>query len=350
MKPNPDNGWESLKVYNPGAIFHEGKYHLFYRAVGKSEDAHSAIGYATSVDGEHFDRYPKPILDREEGNPLELRGLEDPRITKIGDTFYMAYAAYDGKLPRLCTAESKDLAIWHKQGIAFKNFDFISTDGRFWGLKGEGKFRVNAATKKQKNNWSKSGAIFPEKINNKYWMIFNDPTIWIANSDDAINWNLAVKEPLIYSRTSTDLFDNLYVEVGPPPIKTNRGWFVMYHGINELHQYQLGFVLLELNNPLKVIYRSSGPIFGPREEYELGGMVDIVPGVMDLIWEGDERKIKLHLKEAEAKGFMPQVAFVPAAVLVDGNLRLFYGAGDQYICTATARIDDILATIDSVQA
>ena len=65
LKPNPKNDQESLKVYNPGAVFHEGKYHLFYRARGSGENSYSSIGYAVSEDGENFERFSKPILDRD---------------------------------------------------------------------------------------------------------------------------------------------------------------------------------------------------------------------------------------------------------------------------------------------
>src|SRR5208283_4169306 len=114
IKPNPEHAWESLKVYNPGAIFYKGKYHLFYRAIGIGKDWHSSLGYAVSEDGEHFRRFPKPFLDRDPSNPLEFRGLEDPRIVKIDDTFFMSYAAYDGKVPRLQIVTSSDLKTWKK--------------------------------------------------------------------------------------------------------------------------------------------------------------------------------------------------------------------------------------------
>lgn len=344
IKPNPAHEWEALKVYNPGAVFHEGKYHLFYRAMGHGADWHSALGYAVSDDGEHFTRFLEPILDRELSNPLELRGLEDPRITKVGDIFYMAYAAYDGKTPRLNIATSHDLKHWQRHGEAFTDFDFF----REGGVKvkwDQGKPIERREPKPgSTGDRSKAGGIFSEKINGKYWMLFNEFRIWLASSDDGIAWNV-IPGPFLEPRKGTELFDNVFVEMGPPPIKTERGWLVLYHGVNDAMQYQLGVLLLDLADPTKILFRSNEPIFGPREQYELSGMVDIIPGAIKLIEQDKWQELKHLLIDAERGGFMPQVVFTPAAVVVEDNVRLFYGAGDQSICTATASLNDILSII-----
>ncbi len=79
--PNPKNWWEDKKLYNPGVIYHNEKYHLFYRAVGSGENWKSSIGYAVSADGENFQRFNEPIITGIDES--EKRGLDDPRITKI---------------------------------------------------------------------------------------------------------------------------------------------------------------------------------------------------------------------------------------------------------------------------
>jgi predicted GH43/DUF377 family glycosyl hydrolase len=345
IKPNPKHKWESLKVYNPGAIFYKGKYHLFYRAIGAGEDWRSSLGYAVSKDGEHFKRFSKPILDRDLSNPLELRGLEDPRITKINDTFFMTYAAYDGKVPRLHIATSSDLKNWRKSNPIFRDFKFIERGGVFVRWR-EGKpLESKYLSSPTKDEWTKSGGIFPEKINGRYWMLFNEFRIWLANSDDGIKWKVLPGESFIGPRKKTKLFDNLYVEMGPPPIKTERGWLVFYHGINDAIQYQLGLILIDLKDPRKILYRSDEPIFGPKEKYELSGIVDVIPGATKLLEQNKEEELKKLLKEAVSKGFMPQVTFTTAAILKDKIIRLYYGAGDQFICTATASLEDVLSTI-----
>jgi predicted GH43/DUF377 family glycosyl hydrolase len=345
IKPNPKHKWESLKVYNPGAIFHDGKYYLFYRAMGIGEDWHSSLGYAVSKDGEKFKRFSKPMFERDKSNPFELRGFEDPRIVKIGNTFYMTYAVYDGKTPRLHIVTSQNLKKWNKKYRVLKDFRLTKQGGVFVKWKDGKPIEINNPSEPEKDERTKAGAIFPEKINGKYWMLFNEYRIWLASSKDGIEWEVNPKTPFIEPRKNTNLFDNVFVEAGPSPIRTDKGWLVFYHGINDAIQYNLGILLLDLNNPEKILYRSEEPIFGPKEKYELSGIVDIIPGATNLIEQGKKDELKALLKKAIEKGFMPQVTFTAGAVLNNGIIRLYYGAGDEYICTATAKLEDVLATI-----
>lgn len=331
LKPNKNNIWESRKVYNAGAIYDNNKYHLFYRAVGDKWT--SSIGYGISEDGEHFKRFDKPILYPEAGS--EKRGLEDPRITKIDNTFFMTYAAYDGITPRLNIAKTKDLNNWQKQGTAFSDFNFSKAGGVFTNLE-DGKL----TTKDQLNEWSKAGGIFKEKINGKYYMLFGEHRIWLAESFNKLSWKV-YKDPFLGPRKG-DFFDNEYVEMGPPPIKTNLGWMVLYHGIDSEAYYRLGFLILDLKDPTKILYRSKLPIFGPEEPYELSGIVDILPGGLEAMEKMSKQERNRFLKDHEKKGRMPKVTFCCGAVVVDGILRIYYGASDSVICTATAKLDDIL--------
>ena len=340
IEPNTENSWESLKVYNPGAVFHDGKYHLFYRAMGK--DGICRLGYAVSEDGENFERNSEPVM--EPTTEYEKWGIEDPRISKIDDTFYMAYAGFDGLTPRLHIATSKDLKNWEKHGPAFEDIDFIKEGVSVVEWK-NGKPREITDLKPGQEEWSKAGAIFPEKINDKYWMVFNEFRIFYATSDNGKDWEVMKDKHLVGPRKGTEYFDNVFVEAGPPPIKTDKGWLIFYHGINDAIQYHLGFVLTDLNDPTKILYRTEKPVFGPREGKELSGIVDIIPDMPELLREGKEDKIKEKLKEAEKGGFMPQVTFTPAAVKNDGEIRIFYGAGDQAVCTASASLYDILSEV-----
>ena len=332
LSPNPNNPWETFQLYNPGAIYHNNKFHLFYRALGHAKNWQSVIGYAVSNDGKNFKRFDKPLLVGD--NFFEKRGLEDPRITKINNTFYMAYAAYDGLTPRLSIATSKDLKKWTKHGPCLNNFDFTRFNGVFTKWK-EGKPTVT----KQKNEWSKAGGIFPEKIQNKYWMLFGEHRIWLAHSDDGINWQA---EPKPFLAPRKKYFDNTYVEMGPPPIKTNKGWLVLYHGIGRRINYRLGFLLLDLENPYKIIYRSSQAIFEPQRPYEIKGLVDIMPGGLKEQEKMSKTEIKKYIDKAIADHTMPAVVFCCGAILIKNKLRIYYGAGDSVICTAVAKLDNIL--------
>ncbi len=280
---------------------------MFYRAVGV--DRISSIGYAVSNDGENFLRYDKPLLAGE--NNSEKRGLEDPRLTKINNLFYMAYAAYDGITPRLCIATSDNLKNWQKQGFAFSDWNFEKAGGIYTYFD-----NGTPLIRPEPTEWSKSGGIFPEKINNKFLMLFGEHMIWFAESANGLKWS-GDQTPFLKPRPG-DYFDNTFVEMGPPPIKTENGWLVLYHGINDKIIYRLGFLLLDLNDPRKILYRSSQPIFEPKAKYELTGTIDI------------------------AHGGRSKVIFCCGAVLMEKLLRIYYGAGDTTICLATAKLSDVL--------
>lgn len=338
LKPNQNNWWEAKKLYNPGAIFHESQYHLFYRAVGQGDDWKSSIGHAISSDGETFERFSEPLLVGE--SETEHRGLEDPRITKIGDLFYMAYAAYDGITPRLCVATSKDLRNWKKSGPVFSDWNFDQAGGTRIKFDEQGK----PFTKPRLTEWSKSGGIFPEKINGVFWMLFGEFNVWFATSDDGQKWT-GDQEPFLRPR-SGDFFDNTFVEMGPPPIKTEKGWLVLYHGIDHEFYYRIGFLLLDINDPRKILYRSEEPIFEPVKEYEMSGMVDFLPGGISVMEKMNEVELKAFLAKNVSTGRMPKVTFCCGATVVGNDLRIYYGAGDSVICTATAKLNDVLAAID----
>ncbi|MEN8247830.1 MAG: hypothetical protein ABFS32_02775 [Bacteroidota bacterium] len=334
LKPNPNNYWEAQKLYNPGVIFRNGEYHMFYRAMGGGTGWKSSIGYAVSKDGENFIRFTEPLLTGIGG--LEKRGLEDPRISKIEGTYYMVYAAYDGITPRLSMARSINLKTWERQGPIFSDWKFEKAGGIFTEWNENGKL----ITKPQTEEWSKSGAMFPEKIDGKYWIMFGEYRIWFATSTDGISWT-GDQTPFLGPRKG-DYFDNTFVEMGPPPIKTEKGWLVLYHGINNKQWYQVGFLLLDLKNPGKVLFRSEEPIFKPEMDYEMSGMVDVLPGGLATMQKMSKEELNSFLAEHDAKGTMPRVTFCCGATVVNDTLRIFYGAGDSVICTATADMSEVL--------
>jgi beta-1,2-mannosidase len=334
LVPNQANAWEAKKLYNPGAVFYDGQYHLFYRAMGQGAGWQSAIGYAVSHDGENFKRFSAPLLTGDGEN--EKRGLEDPRITKIDDTFYMTYAAYDGITPRLNMATSADLKKWKKHGPIFSDWRLEKAGGQKIEFDKNGKPQII----KTSVEWSKSGALFPKKINGKYWLLFGEYQMWFATSSDGLSWT-GDKTPFLAFRDG-DFFDNTFVEMGPPPIETDKGWLTLYHGINGENHYQLGFLLLDLNNPRKILYRSNLPIFSPEESYELSGMVDVLPGGITAMQKKSKIELDGFIETAKNTKTMPKVVFCGGAVVINKNLHIFYGAGDSVICTAYGNLENIL--------
>lgn len=238
LKPNPLNDWEALNVFNPGVVYHNGLFHLLYRAQGVDYVSH--IGYATSTDGVHFNRLQQPVLSPQD--EWETRGVEDPRITYLADEgrFIMAYTAYSplGITPMF--AESNNLITWQRIGPLITGED------------------------------NKDHVLFPRQIGGRYVSFHRrPPSIWIAFSDDLQTWGdlQVVMEP------RPNRWDCLRVGGGGVPIETEHGWLVLYHGYNSDRVYRLGLCLLDLEDPTRVIARAQCFIMEPEETWELKGDV-----------------------------------------------------------------------------
>ena len=266
---------------------------MLYRA--QDRQGTSSLGYATSEDGIHFNRRPTPVLIAEA--PYEKGGgVEDPRLQKFGDTYYLTYTGYnnvdgvaaDKKDAQLCLATSKDLLHWERQGIIIPAY--------------KGKWNVK---------WTKSGAMVPEKINGKYWMYYlgdakgKGSQMGVAFSEDLLHWTEALDHPVLASRPGS--FDAQVVEPGPAPVITKQGIFLIYNGADDNLVYSTGWALFDKKDPTKVLARSDKPVFGPELDWEKVGQV-------------------------------PNVVFVEGAVL-DGKRWLFYyGGADKTVGVATAPV------------
>jgi predicted GH43/DUF377 family glycosyl hydrolase len=238
LKPNPLNAWEALNVFNPGVIYYNGLFHLFYRAQGV--DYVSRIGYAVSADGVHFNRLQQPVLSPQ--GEWETRGVEDPRITYLAEEgrFIMAYTAFSplGITPMF--AESTNLIAWRRIGPLITGED------------------------------NKDHVLFPRKIGGRYVSFHRrPPAIWMAFSDDLQTWS----DLQIVMEPRPDHWDSKRVGGGGVPIETEHGWLVLYHGYNLDHVYRLGVCLLDLADPTRVIARAQDFIMEPQETWELKGDV-----------------------------------------------------------------------------
>jgi len=271
-----ETGFEAKAVFNPAAIVKNDTIFLLYRAEDwkgvRQWKGTSSIGLAYSLDGVNFTRRDKPVVSPEFDYETP-GGCEDPRVVLIEDTYYLTYTAYDGKSARLAMAISQDLIHWEKKGIIIP-----------W-------------------EWSKAGAILPEKINNRYVMYFGDNNIHIAYSDDLIKWEIA-EEAVLHPREG--YFDDRIVEPGPPPILTEQGILLIYNGSNKQIHYEVGWVLFSKENPAKLIARSEKPFLSLSEDIERYGQV-------------------------------PNVIFTEGLVHFKGIWYLYYGASDTYIGVAIGK-------------
>ncbi|MHA2428772.1 MAG: glycoside hydrolase family 130 protein [Candidatus Hermodarchaeia archaeon] len=280
--PDPSSPWEALSIFNPSVVFHNNIFHMHYRAQG--HDLISRIGYAVSLDGVNWNRSPEPILKPE--NDRELGGVEDPRVTEIDGIFYMAYTAYSGgtQLDEALTpmfAKSDDLLAWERIGPL---------------VKGE---------------HNKDHFLLPKKLNNCFVAFHRRwPDIWIAESEDLINWPEEGMKLVMSPRPGSE-WDGKSIGGNGPPIETEHGWLTFYHGYAEEQIYRLGVALLDLEDPVREINRPRDWILEPKERWELEGNV-------------------------------PNVVFSCANILAGDQVWIYYGGTDHAIGLATCDLDEIV--------
>ncbi len=278
LRPKRENDWESKLVFNPAALYENGLFHLLYRAVG--EDNISRIGYAVSSNGYEFFRLDKPVFTPM--GILESKGCEDPRLVSLEGKFYMTYTAYSMKGVRVSLASTRNFIQWERYGVVLPDME------------------------------NKDAVLFPEKISGRYVMLHRpmDPprSIWIAYSNDLVKWGdfKKVMAPI------EGRWDGIGIGSASPPVRTEKGWLLIYHGIDKDGVYRLGAALLDLEDPSRVIGRYPEPILEPEEDYELRGEVR-------------------------------EVVFGCGICEVEDKYFIYYGAADKVICGATAEKRELLS-------
>jgi predicted GH43/DUF377 family glycosyl hydrolase len=279
------SGWESAGTFNPAVVFHDGKFIMLYRA--QDAAGTSSLGYAESTDGIHFTRRAEPVLSPETDYEKD-GGVEDPRLQKFGDTYYLTYTGYNKKDAQLCLATSRGLIHWDRKGVLLPAYKGNWNKG-----------------------WTKSGAIVPERIDGKYWMYWlgtaADKTdqMGLSYSTDLIHWTEATQTPVLPKRPGK--FDSRVVEPGPPPILTKEGIVMIYNGADDQLVYRTGVAIFDLHDPRKVLYRSDAPVLSPEKEWEKVGQV-------------------------------PNVVFVEGMIRNKSHRLFYYGAADKYVGVAEAPV------------
>jgi len=263
---------------------------MLYRA--QDAGGTSRLGYAVSTDGIHFARRAEPVLSPE--GPYEKDGgVEDPRLVKIGDTYYLTYTGYNKKDAQLCLATSRDLIEWQRKGVIIPAYQGDWNKG-----------------------WTKSGAILGTKIHGEYWMYWlgtaEDKTdqMGISHSKDLVHWTEAMQTPVLPRRPGK--FDSRVVEPGPPPILTDAGIVLIYNGADDNLVYRTGFAVFDRNDPTRLLSRSDSAIFWPELGWERAGQV-------------------------------ANVVFVEGMARQEERWLFYYGAADKYVGVAT--VDEILPAI-----
>jgi predicted GH43/DUF377 family glycosyl hydrolase len=281
------NGWESAGTFNPAVTERDGKFVMLYRA--QDAKGTSRLGYAESSDGIHFVRRAEPVLSPEADYEKD-GGVEDPRLVKIGETFYLTYTGYNKKDAQLCLATSRDLIRWDRKGVILPAY--------------QGNW--NKA-------WTKSGAILTTEIQGEYWMYWlgtaEDKTdqMGLSHSKDLVHWAEATKTPVLPRRPGK--FDSRVVEPGPPPILTDEGIVLIYNGADDHLVYRTGIAVFDRQDPSKLLYRSEAPVLSPELNWEKVGQV-------------------------------PNVVFVEGLVRQENRWLVYYGGADKYV--GLAEVQELL--------
>jgi predicted GH43/DUF377 family glycosyl hydrolase len=291
---NPKHDWESRCVFNPSAIYADGKFHIIYRAM--SLRGESTIGYAVSEDGMKIDEVldepiyrPRKDFERKDGEGYS--GCEDPRLVQVDDVLYMFYTGYDGYNPPSVVLTSIKMSDFLNRNWVWSEPLLISP----------------------LNEFNKNACIFPEKFGDKYAVLYR-----INNSID-FNYidNLHPSEEDLAHQTNWIMprpgrWDSLKIGITGAPIKLKEGWLLIYHGVSQSdHHYRLGAILLDLDDPQKVIARTDAPILEPLMDYEKVGEVN-------------------------------NVVFSCGAAIKGDDLFVYYGGADQVVAVAKTKVKDLL--------
>ncbi len=322
-------GFENEGVLNPAAIDDGEFIHLFYRAVRKGN--FSSIGYC-KLKGPLLvtERHDTPVLVPE--FPYESHGIEDPRIVKIDDLYYLTYTAYDGVNALGALALTPDLVHFEKKGLIVP---LVSYD-KFSQLVGpncainEKYLRYNAVGPLVEKDgskalmWDKNVIFFPGRINGKMYFLHRiKPDIQIASITELTEltpefWNnyfQHFEENIVL--TAKYEHEVSYIGGGCPPIRTDYGWLLIYHGVHDTldgYVYSACASLLDLENPQKEIARLPYPLFQPDFKWELIGEVN-------------------------------NVCFPTGAIEHDGTLYIYYGAADEQIACASVNLQILLTEL-----
>ncbi len=319
-------GFEIEGVLNPAAIIYGDFIHIFYRAVAKGN--YSSIGYckmkSVSEIGERFDT---PVIFPQ--SDYEIHGVEDPRIVKIDGLFYLTYTAYDGVNAFGALATSRDLIVWEKFGLITPQITYAEFS-RLAACKGKINIKYRRYNEHEKALeikgkkvfvWDKNVIFFPRRINKKLHFLHRiKPDIQIVsvtNLEELTpefwqNYFMQFEEHTVL--TPKHKHEVCYVGGGCPPIETDKGWLVIYHGVHDSvsgYVYCACAALLDLENPQKEIARLPYPLFKPEQEWELKGEVN-------------------------------NVCFPTGAVVIDDTIYIYYGAADKQIACATVSLSELL--------
>lgn len=328
LEPDP-RGWDCVSVFNPGAIEVDGEIHMLYRAVSDLGEYISRFGLAVSTDGREFHRTGDefvfgPREDFEVGGVEDARIVPDPASDPAAPEYLVTYAAVSVVPGPVYEAmdffrKTRIDPFTERPGIPpfgptftglLRTRDF--RDFRFEGL-------ITPP-----NVDDRDGVLFPEKIDGRYALLHRPSTwtgeeygtdragIWLAFSDDLKTWDYGTGEENLLLRPDPALrWEEAKIGAGPPPIRTDAGWLMIYHGVDHKYVYRVGAALLDLRDPGKVLARTRDFLMEPVLEWERVGVI-------------------------------PNVVFPTANILRGDELLVYYGGADRVVGLAIADVNELI--------
>jgi predicted GH43/DUF377 family glycosyl hydrolase len=312
--------FEEEAVLNPAIMREDDIIHLFYRAVRNNN--HSTIGYCKlGTPLTISERRDKPILSPE--YDYESRGVEDPRIVKIDNLYYLTYTAYDGLNALGSLATSSDLEHFHKVGLMVPQIKYEEFK-RIIGCKSGINNKYFLFNREHSLLWDKNVIFFPRKINGKLYFLHRiKPDIQIVSVNTLGELTKEFWEEYLFHIDKYIVlspkykYEESYVGGGCPPIETKEGWLLIYHGVCDTiegYVYSAFAALLDLNDPQKEIARLPYPLFRPEYWYELVGEVN-------------------------------NVCFPTGTALFGDTLYIYYGAADEHIACVSVSLSALLTEL-----
>ena len=319
LSPHPEHPWEDLAVFNPAAWYDEraGEVLLLYRAAESGPEYKCYFGLAKSRDGYHFERVSdQPVLNPSvEG--FDGATIQDPRMVKIGDWFYITYACRHYPFGQFWIPKEQQ----YRRPACPPEFPrYLRINATLTGLLLTQDFQT----------WIRAGwltdpllddrdvILFPEQVGGKFVMLHR-PLEWVGpryGVEHASAW-ISLADDLLGFRESQLLITNKYpwetakLGINTPPLKTEHGWLTIYHAVGPDKFYRLGALLLDLEDPRRVLHRTPDWLMQPEMDYEI-------------------------------EGYYRGVCFPCGAVVIDGTLFVYYGGGDKYCAVATCGLDDLV--------
>ncbi len=312
IEPRGDD-WEACATFNPAAIYDNGKIHILYRAVGDYLRYSSKLGYAIfDEDLKLIERYEQPVFTPE--IDLWEFSIEDPRLSFIGDRIFLTYVVTPTPF---CPGPVRIRLGIPKPKQAYACTAYAYGDSI---LKLERRGVITPF-----GTGDRDTMFFPEKIRNKF-AVLHRPANWIGAE-------YKTKSPGIWFAFFNDSYRYLYdhrlimspkedwelkkIGAGSPPVLTEYGWLLLYHGVDNNSIYRVGAALLDKEYPWKVLARTPEPLMEPEEDYELHGDV-------------------------------PNVVFPEGSFIIGDKLIVIYGAADKVVCAASIKTNSLIDYLLSI--